>query len=97
MRTTSKENAPIVWEPVRFTGAELRVTALQPSLRSPCSEPLLIKHKRVQQLLDCSGPFYWGLVKRSRIRVVGLGRASRADYASVLEYVAAEARARQAA
>jgi hypothetical protein len=49
-------------------------------------DPLLVKHKRAQRMLDCGASFYWGLVKQGRIKVLGSGRASRADYASVKEY-----------
>jgi hypothetical protein len=56
---------------------------------------LLVTHRRAQRLLDCGSSFYWGLVKKGRITVVGRGRASRADFRSLRAYVAAEAQARQ--
>jgi hypothetical protein len=58
---------------------------------------LLVRHKHAQQLLDCSPSFYWSLVRKGKITVVGNGRAGRADYASVTAYVAAETAARKAA
>jgi hypothetical protein len=48
--------------------------------------PLLVKHKRAQQILDCGASFYWRLVREGRIKVLGAGRASRADYASIRAY-----------
>jgi hypothetical protein len=61
--------------------------------------PLLIKHRRAQQILDCGPSFYWGLVRAGQITVVGRGKAGRADYASIRSYVRsllAEARAEKA-
>jgi hypothetical protein len=52
-------------------------------------KPLLVKHADAQRLLGCSASFYWGLVRRGQITVRGSGRAGRADYASLLDYVRA--------
>jgi hypothetical protein len=49
-------------------------------------EWLLIKHKRAQQLLDCSNSFYWSLVRKGLIKVRGRGKAGRATYESVKAY-----------
>ena len=49
-------------------------------------ELLLLRHKRAQQILACGASFYWRLVQEGRIKVLGSGRASRADYASVKQY-----------
>lgn len=72
---------------------------------APCEKPmqteldeterLLVTHRRAQRLLDCGSSFYWGLVKKGRITVVGRGKASRAEFRSLRAYVAAEAQARQ--
>ena len=53
---------------------------------------LLVRHKRAQQLLDCSNSFYWALVRKGKIAIVGRGRAGRADFESLKAYVAAETR-----
>jgi hypothetical protein len=50
-------------------------------------EQLLVKHKAVQELLDCGPTFYWGLVKRGEIEVVGRRKAGRAVRRSVEKYV----------
>jgi hypothetical protein len=49
-------------------------------------EPLMIRHKRAQWILGCGASFYWRLVQEGRIKVLGSGRASRADYASIKAY-----------
>jgi hypothetical protein len=62
--------------------------------------PLLVKHKRAQEILACGTSYYWRLVREGRIKVVGVGRASRADYKSVKDYylaLLAEAQAEKAA
>jgi hypothetical protein len=49
-------------------------------------ELLMIRHKRAQQILAIGSSFYWRLVQEGRIKVLGSGRASRADYASIRKY-----------
>jgi|HubBroStandDraft_6_1064221.scaffolds.fasta_scaffold1514855_1 hypothetical protein len=63
-------------------------------------EPLLVKHARGQQILDCSPSFYWALVRAGKITVVGRGKASRGYLPSIRDYVKgllAEAQAGKAA
>lgn len=50
-------------------------------------EPLLVKHKTAQNLLDCGQTYYWGLVKKGEIETVGEGKAGRAVFASLQRHV----------
>jgi hypothetical protein len=64
--------------------------------------PLLVRHSEAQRLLGLGPSRYFKLVREGRIRSVGKGRMSRAEYSSILEYVRglvaeAEAQGRKAA
>jgi hypothetical protein len=50
-------------------------------------EQLLIKHEKARGILDCGNTFYWELVKRGEIEVVGDGKGGRAVLRSVHQYV----------
>ena len=64
------------------------------------AEPFFVRHGEVQRLLGVGESYYYDLIKRGKIKVVGQGRLSRALYSSVKAYVAkvvaeAEAKSRE--
>jgi hypothetical protein len=48
-------------------------------------EPWFVPHGVAMKLLGYRSSYYWGLVRKGKIRKVGTGKASRAVFASVKE------------
>jgi hypothetical protein len=51
------------------------------------AERLLIRHPNAQRAIDASPSHYWGLVRAGKIQFVGKGKAGRAIWASIKNYV----------
>jgi hypothetical protein len=49
-------------------------------------KPLELKHSLAMQILGIRPSYYWQLMREGRIRALGSGKNSRADYETIEQY-----------